>query len=427
MDIKDLKLVKGALEKGKPATMTFFDDVDWWSCDRFVEELEYIENYVQPSEIRILINSAGGNVVEGMKVFAKILDCKIPTITQVAGIAASMGSIIWAAGQKLYMADYSIVMIHNPWMGADMNDPNNQQIIEAFKKQLTTVYCKRFGFSEDKVKEIMDGKEGCDGTWLSAEMAVEQGFIPVDHVIETPQTVKNRIAASIKGLTDKMAIQAIMSLANQENYQPEPKSAISDKEPKGKDIINSQIKKNMEELKVVASQLGIQGEVSLDKVTASIIQLKELEAKYQKSNEELETVKNELNNLKIQHEAEKSNSANLQKSIDTLNAELKVYKDKEAEEKKNAINALVDGAIAEGKISAEAKDSWVAMAEQNFDMVKASLDGIKAVAPISAQIAGAPENKKEAKEGQLTEEEKIKAKVDELVPDFKFKTIEDLG
>ena len=236
MDIKDLKLVKGALEKGKPATMTFFDDVDWWSCDRFVEELEYIENYVQPSEIRILINSAGGNVVEGMKVFAKILDCKIPTITQVAGIAASMGSIIWAAGQKLYMADYSIVMIHNPWMGADMDDPNNQQIIEAFKKQLTTVYCKRFGFSEDKVKEIMDGKEGCDGTWLSAEMAVEQGFIPADHVIETPQTVKNRIAASIKGLTDKMAIQAIMSLANQENYQPEPKSAISDKEPKGKDI-----------------------------------------------------------------------------------------------------------------------------------------------------------------------------------------------
>ena len=408
MDIKDLKLVKGALEKGKPATMTFFDDVEWWSCDRFVEELEYIENYVQPSEIRILINSAGGNVVEGMKVFAKILDCKIPTITQVAGIAASMGSIIWAAGQKLYMADYSIVMIHNPWMGADMDDPNNQQIIEAFKKQLTTVYCKRFGFSEDKVKEIMDGKEGCDGTWLSAEMAVEQGFIPADHVIETPQTVKNRIAASIKGLTDKMAIQAIMSLANQENYQPEPKSAISDKEPKGKDIINSQIKKNMEELKVVAT-------------------LKELEAKYQKSNEELETVKNELNNLKIQHEAEKTNSANLQKSIDTLNAELKVYKDKEAEEKKNAINALVDGAIAEGKISAEAKDSWVAMAEQNFDMVKASLDGIKAVAPISAKIAEDPANKKEAKEGQLTEEEKIKAKVDELVPDFKFKTIEDLG
>lgn len=427
MDIKDLKLVKGSLEKGKPATMTFFDDVDWWSCDRFVEELEYIENYVQPSEIRILINSAGGNVVEGMKVFAKILDCKIPTITQVAGIAASMGSIIWAAGQKLYMADYSIVMIHNPWMGADMDDPNNQQIIEAFKKQLTTVYCKRFGFSEDKVKEIMDGNEGCDGTWLSAEMAVEQGFIPADHVIETPQTVKNRIAASIKGLTDKMAIQAIMSLANQENYQHEPKSAISDKEPKGKDIINSQIKKNMEELKVVASQLGIQGEVSLDKVTASIVKLKELEAKYQKSNEELETVKNELNNLKIQHEAEKTNSDNLQKSIDTLNAELKVYKDKEAEEKKNAINALVDGAIAEGKISAEAKDSWVAMAEQNFDMVKASLDGIKAVAPISAKIAEDPANKKEAKEGQLTEEEKIKAKVDELVPDFKFKTIEDLG
>ena len=90
MEKKDLKLVRGVLEQGKPAEILFFDDVEWWSCDRFVEEMQYIEDWIKPCCINILINSAGGNVIEGMKVFTKILNCKIPTTTTIAGIAASM-------------------------------------------------------------------------------------------------------------------------------------------------------------------------------------------------------------------------------------------------------------------------------------------------------------------------------------------------
>jgi len=429
MEMKDLKLVRGALEQGKPAEILFFDDVEWWSCDRFVEEFQYIEDRVQPSEIRILINSAGGNIVEGMKVFTKILNSKIPTITQVAGIAASMGSVIWAAGQKLYMADYSLIMIHNPWMGADMSDPNNQQIIEAFRKQLTIVYCKRFGLSEDKVKEIMDGKEGCDGTFLTAEMAVEQGFIPASHIIETPQTIKDKIAASIKDMTDATLIQAMMSSVVGQNYQQEPNAAISEKEPKGEHNINSQFNINkMEELKVVASQLGVQGEVSLDKITAAILKLKETEAKLGTASDELATVKNELNDLKIQHEAEKAAKANLQETLDTVKAELQTYKDKEANDKKATIVAMVDEAVAQGKIKAEAKESWVAMAEQNFDMVKDSLDSIPAKKQITHQIANDKGNKQGAQDGMMTEEQKVQAYVEQIVgKDFRFKTLADLG
>ncbi len=428
MDIKDLRLVRGSLEKGKPAEILFFDDVEWWSCDRFVEEFQYIEDWIEPSEIRIMINSAGGNVVEGMKVFSKILNSKIPTRTQVAGIAASMGSVIWAAGQKLYMSDYSLIMIHNPWMGADMEDPNNKQIIDAFKKQLMTVYCKRFGFSEDKVREIMDGKEGCDGTFITAEMAVEQGFIPADHVIETPQTIKNKVAAAIKGNNDPASIQSIMGLVSEQNYRQEPKAAISDKEPVGNEFINSQKDSiRMEELKVVASQLGIQGEVSLDKVSAAILKLKEAEAKLESSSAELETVKNELGQLKIQHEAEKTAKANLQETLNGVQNELNAYKTKEAEAKKNSIVAMVDEAVAAGKIKAEAKESWVAMAEQNFDMVKSSLDSIPATKQISKEIAKDVNNKQDAQEAAMTEEQKVKAYVDQVVgKDFKFKTLDDL-
>lgn len=428
MEIKDLKLTRGALEKGKPAEILFFDDVEYWSCDRFVEEMQYIEDWIQPSEIRIYVNSTGGSVVEGMKVFSKILNCKYPTSTYIAGIAASMGSVIWAAGQKLYMNDYSLLMIHNPWMQeGDSGDPNDQQIIEAFKKQIMTVYCKRFGMSEDKVSEIMDGKPGCDGTFLTASDAVEQGFIPATHVIETSQVIRDRIAAAINGNRDNESIRAIMSLAVKENYQSAEKQAISEKEPKNGDSINSQSnKKNMDELKVVASQLGIQGDVSLEKISDAIVQLNQAKNDLKQANDELTSVKNELNDLKIKHEAEKATSASLQKTLDETKAELQAYKDKEEQQRVEEINAMVDGAIADGKISAESKENWVNMAMQNFDLVKSSLEGIKGRDQISKEIANDPKNQEEAKKAAITEAEKVQAKVKELVGDFKFRTLDDL-
>jgi ATP-dependent protease ClpP protease subunit len=428
MEKKDLKLIRGTLEKGKPAEILFFDDVEWWSCDRFVDEMQFIEDYIQPSEIRIYVNSVGGTIVEGMKVFSKILNCKYPTSTYVAGIAASMGSVIWAAGQKLYMNDYSLLMIHNPWMNDDMEDPNNKQIIEAFQKQLITVYSKRFGFSEDKVREIMDGKEGCDGTFLTASDAVAQGFIPADHVIETPQVTRNRIAAALKGNTDKDSIQAVMSLVVKENYQSPENAAISEKEPKIEGNINSQTNKsNMEELKVVASQLGIQGEVSLEKVSDAILQLNQSKNDLKKASDELVTVKNELSEMKIKLEAEKATNASLQKTLDETKSELQSYKDKEEEQRLESINAMVDEAVEAGKITAESKENWVAMAKQNFEMVKNSLESIPARDQISKKIADDPKNQEEAAKAALTKEQEIQAKVDEVVGEsFKFRTLDDL-
>lgn len=183
----------------------------------------------------------------------------------------------------------------------------------------------------------------------------------------------------------------------------------------------------MEELKVVASQLGIQGEVSLEKVSDAILQLKQGKADLKKASDELATVKSELNDLKIKHEAEKATSASLQKSLDEVKSELQTYKDKEKAERTAAINAMVDEAIATGKISAEAKASWVAMAEQNFDMVKSSLESIPARQQLSKQIAGAPENRQAAQDGALTEEQKIQAHVESLLPEgFAFKKVSDL-
>ena len=99
---KELKYILGKVAAGLPADICFYDDVDDWSVERFLWEFDWlVENC--PSKIRVHINSCGGSCVEGMSVFTKILDCQIPTECINDGLAASMGSVIWAAGNEVYM------------------------------------------------------------------------------------------------------------------------------------------------------------------------------------------------------------------------------------------------------------------------------------------------------------------------------------
>ena len=107
MGKKDFKYIKGKLQNGCPADIYFYTDVDYWSVQDFLYEFNYLINYIEPSVIRIHINSVGGNVVDGMSVFSRIADCTIPTECINDALAASMGSIIWAAGDELYMKDYA--------------------------------------------------------------------------------------------------------------------------------------------------------------------------------------------------------------------------------------------------------------------------------------------------------------------------------
>ena len=123
-----------------------------------------------------------------MSVFAKIIDCQIPTECINDALAASMGSIIWAAGDELYMKDYALLMIHNPFNESGKKYDN---VTEAFSKQLKTIYMKRFGLSESEVDDIMNGKEGEDGTFLTSAQAIEKGFISESHIIEKHKSCKS--------------------------------------------------------------------------------------------------------------------------------------------------------------------------------------------------------------------------------------------
>lgn len=416
MENPKFKYIKGAVKNGCPADIYFYTDVDYWSVDDFLWELKWLIN-AEVSKINVHINSAGGTCVDGISVFSRIIDCPIPTACYNDGLAASMASIIWAAGQEVYMKDYALLMIHNPFMDNDSGKTYNQ-VTEAFSQQLKTIYKKRFGLTDEEVESIMNGEEGNDGTFFTAEQAVEKGFITATHVIETPAAIRGQITAALKANTDVNNIKAVMNkfVELPKNTIPEPKDNTN--------IHQTENKMNEKEITVFAALLGMAGEkATVEGVSAQISAIKAkaekydtLKASYDKANKDLSDTKTEL-------EGAKASVKNLTADLDKVKNSLKQYQEAEKAAQTQKVNALVEQAISDCKIDKADKETWLKMAENDFALAESVLAKIPARADLGKETAAANEGK--AKEGMKSTEEEVKAQVDKIVgSDFKFRTLD---
>ena len=413
---KEFKFIKGKCCAGSPADICFYTDVDYWSVDSFLWEFDWLVNHVQPSKIRIHINSAGGSCIEGMSIFAKIMDCPIPTECINDALAASMGSIIWAAGDELYMKDYALLMIHNPFCDKD-GDKEYNQVTEAFTQQLKTIYVKRFGLSEEQVQDIMDGKEGDDGTFLKASQAVEKGFVAADHVIETPKAVRDQIQAALKDVKDVSKIKAVLGLATSQLPQ------VTIYEEKDNNHLNSKtMEKN--EINVFAALLGLTGEkATAENVSAQITEIKAKAEKYDSLVKSFEDTKNQLTKVQAELAGAQTSVKNLTEDLANANAALKQYKDAEDAAKAEKVNALIEKAIADCKINKDEKETYIKIAENDFTLAESILAKIPARDNLGNIISEA--NKGKAEENVKTTEQQVQSKVDEVVgKGFQFRSLE---
>lgn len=414
MTKQEFKFIKGKCSPDEPADIFFYTDVDYWSVDNFICEFDYLVNSVCPSKIRVHINSAGGSCVEGMSVFSKIIDCKIPTECINDALAASMGSIIWAAGDDLFMKDYALLMIHNPFSDK-CGEKSYNEATEAFASQLKTIYTKRFGLSDEAIQSIMDGKEGCDGTFLTAQQAVEMGFCKPENIIQTPKSVRDKVRAALNGVKDVDKIKAVLALAG-DNFSEE---TITNKE-----IINSNLRTMKEnEIAVFAALFGLTGEkATVENVSSQINALKIKAEKLDAVQATLDETKNQLTKAQAELAGAQTSVKNLKEDLEKANASLKQYKDAEEEAKASKVAELIDKAVADCKISQDEREVYTKMAQNDFELAKNVLAKIPARDNLGNIIAEA--QKEDAAKNSKSEEEKINAKVDEVVgKDFQFRTL----
>ncbi len=145
-------------------------------------QLLFLESENPKKEISFYINSPGGVVTSGMAMYDTMQYIKPEVSTVCIGQAASMGSLLLAAGAvgKRYSLPNSRIMIHQPSGGArgQATDIEIQaREILRLRENLNNIYVKHTGQKLSVIEEAMERDN-----FMSAQEAKDFGLI--DHVVE---------------------------------------------------------------------------------------------------------------------------------------------------------------------------------------------------------------------------------------------------
>lgn len=152
-------------------------------------------------ELKVIINSPGGDVQAGQEIYSILKDIKNPVTINVQSMAASAASMIAMAGDTVKMSPVALLMIHNASTCAagDYRDmQHTADVLQTVNTAILQAYLAKTGKTEDELREMMD-KE----TWLTANQCLEAGF--ADEIIkdEKPGIITNAMIGRLS-VTDEM-------------------------------------------------------------------------------------------------------------------------------------------------------------------------------------------------------------------------------
>src|SRR5260370_88512 len=158
-----------------------------------VAQLLFLEAETPKKEISMYINSPGGAVTSGMAIYDTMNFIRPPVSTLCIGQAASMASLLLAAGEKgqRFALPNSRIMLHQPSGGFEGQATDimlHAQEILNLKKRLNEIYVHHTGQPLKKIEDALERDY-----FLTAEMAVEFGV--VDKVINQRPTQPATAAA----------------------------------------------------------------------------------------------------------------------------------------------------------------------------------------------------------------------------------------
>jgi ATP-dependent Clp protease protease subunit len=147
-----------------------------------VAQLLFLEAENPKKDISMYINSPGGVVTSGLSIYDTMQYIRPKISTLCVGQAASMGSLLLAAGEPgmRFSLPNSRIMVHQPSGGfqgqASDIELQAREIIE-LKKRLNLIYVKHCGQKLEKVESSLDRDN-----FMTPDEALKWGLI--DEIIE---------------------------------------------------------------------------------------------------------------------------------------------------------------------------------------------------------------------------------------------------
>jgi ATP-dependent Clp protease protease subunit len=186
-DDRDLKEVISSMLSDKNIQKKFLEKrkIFLWgavmddSAKDIVNKLLYLEMTDPGKPITFYINSPGGVITSGMCIYDTMKMITSPVITVCMGMAASMGSLLLAAGEKgkRYVWPSGKVMIHQPSIGGQIVAPATDIQIHAeeilkTKEKLNRILAEACGKSYEQMVEDTDRDY-----YMDADEAIAYGIV----------------------------------------------------------------------------------------------------------------------------------------------------------------------------------------------------------------------------------------------------------
>lgn len=341
-----------AKTSGTTATLRLFDPIDswgeWWgvSAKEFARVLDELPDEV--TDIRLLINSPGGEVFEGIAIMNALRSHPAKVTAVVEGIAASSASFIAVAADELVMMQNSQLYIHNAWAvvigdAADLRDVADE-LETSFDRNIASIYAAKSGDTVEHWLAEMDKDR-----FLTAEQAVAEKLADRIEGVGDAEAAKAKFDLSVFARKDGRRAAARADVKTPDSSEP---GTPNQKEEL---IVSDTIKAGLRE------RLGVtDADASDETVLAALDEALAEAADPTPAAPAASLPEGALVVDKAAHEQLQRDAAAGRQAMDAINAQRR--------------DGIIAAAMNDGRIAASAKDGWRAQLDKDEDGIKALLE-----------------------------------------------------
>ena len=151
--------------------------VEDYMASLITAQLLFLEAENPKKEISMYINSPGGVVTSGMAIYDTMQYIRAPVATLCIGQAASMGSLLLAAGESgmRFALPNARIMVHQPsggFQGQASDIERHAQEILNMRARLNKIYVEHTGQTLRKIEDALERD-----TFMTAEQAKDFGIV----------------------------------------------------------------------------------------------------------------------------------------------------------------------------------------------------------------------------------------------------------
>ena len=157
-------------------TLVLSGEVEPAMANTLCQHALFLEREDPSSPITLFVSSPGGQVGPGLAIYDVLRSVSCPIRTVCGDLAASMGSIIFMAGDEREMYPHASLMIHDPLIpqgagGSALALQETSKRLMERRRTLNTILAERSGLTLKRIQSLT-----CKDTYLEAERALDLGF-----------------------------------------------------------------------------------------------------------------------------------------------------------------------------------------------------------------------------------------------------------